>query len=296
MDARIIDGKAIAAEIRSELVDRIDRLAHTGRVPGLAVVLVGDNPASISYVTAKERDCEQIGIRSFDHRLPSSTSESDLLALVDELNAREDVDGILVQLPLPPHIDETTVIESIAPHKDADGFHPLSLGRLMLGLPAPIPCTPHGIVQMLRRSGYDTSGKRVVVIGRSNIVGKPLALLLARKQEGGNATVTICHSRTRDLAEITRSAEILVAAIGSPELVTADMVAPGAIVIDVGVNRVPAPDTRRGYRLVGDVAFEEVQKKAGAITPVPFGVGPMTRAMLLYNTVDAAERRSREGV
>lgn len=291
MSAQIIDGKAIAAEIRTELAHRITQLSDVWRPPGLAVVLVGENPASVSYVTAKERDCKKIGIRSFDFRLPESTSEGELLQLVGKLNENAEVDGILVQLPLPDHIAESAVIETIDPAKDADGFHPLSLGRLVAGLPGPLPCTPHGVLQMLMRSGHKPAGKHVVVIGRSTIVGKPLSLLLARKSEEGNATVTLCHSRTRDLPEITRTADILVAAIGSPEFVRADMVSPGAVVIDVGVNRVEAPHTDRGYRLVGDVAFSEVSEVAAAITPVPGGVGPLTRAMLLYNTVQAAERR-----
>lgn len=291
MGAMIIDGKAIAADIRGELIDRIKKLGSAGSAPGLAVVLVGENPASISYVTAKERDCEKVGIRSFDIRLPVSTSQDELLSQVYELNANNEVDGILVQLPLPGHIDESVILEAIDPTKDVDGFHPLSLGRLLLGLPSLLPCTPHGILQILRRSGIDPQGKHVVVIGRSNIVGKPIALLLARKATGANATVTMCHSRTRDLAEITRKADILIAAIGSPEFVTADMVSPGTVVIDVGVNRVDAPEKERGYRLVGDVAFDQVQSIAAAITPVPGGVGPLTRAMLLYNTVQAADAR-----
>jgi len=290
MAAVLLDGKIIAATIRGELTERIAALTADGHAPGLAVVLVGENPASVSYVTAKERDCEKVGIRSLDFRIPESTSQHELLALVRQLNADNTVDGILVQLPLPQHIDESVVLEAIDPAKDVDGFHPLSLGRLLLGLPSLLPCTPHGILQMLQRSNIDPAGKHVVVLGRSNIVGKPISLLLARKATGGNATVTMCHSRTANLPEITRQADILVAAIGSPEFVTADMVAPGTVVVDVGVNRVEA-DTERGYRLVGDVAFEEVREIAAAITPVPGGVGPLTRAMLLYNTVQAAEAR-----
>ncbi len=295
MGAAIIDGKKIAAQIRDELSVQIAQLKTNGRPPGLGVVLVGENPASISYVTAKERDCETVGIKSYDHRLPDTIGEDELLAVVDQLNARADVDGILVQLPLPEHIDESKILERIDPEKDVDGFHPLSLGRMILGLPSLLPCTPHGIVQMLMRSDFDPAGKHVVVVGRSNIVGKPLAVLLARKSSGGNATVTVCHSRTRDLGSVTRRADILIAAIGSPEIISADMVAPGAVVVDVGVNRVSAPNTKRGYRLVGDVAYDAVSKVASAITPVPGGVGPMTRAMLLRNTVEAAESRMGHG-
>lgn len=290
MAAVILDGKKIAASIREELKDRIQACIAQGAAPGLAVVLVGENPASVSYVTAKERDCAAVGIRSFDHRLPGSTSQGELLELIGRLNEDDRVDGILVQLPLPPDVEESVILEAIDPSKDVDGFHPLSLGRMLLGLPSLLPCTPHGILQILRRSSIDPAGKQVVVIGRSNIVGKPVSLLLARKAIGGNATVTMCHSRTSNLAETTRRADILIAAMGSPEFVTADMVAPGAVVIDVGVNRVDA-DTARGYRLVGDVAFDQVKEIAGAITPVPGGVGPLTRAMLLYNTVEAAEAR-----
>ena len=287
----LIDGKQIAAEIQGELSGRIDRLVETGHRPGLAVVLVGENPASISYVTAKERDCEKVGIASFDHRLPVETSQEALLDLVARLNADDAVDGILVQLPLPEQIDSDLVLQSIDPVKDVDGFHPLSLGRMLTGLPTLLPCTPHGVVQMLVRSGHDPAGKHVVVLGRSNIVGKPLANLLALKQPGGNATVTVCHSRTPDIAAVTRQADILVAAIGKPEFVTADMVKDGVVVIDVGVNRVDDATRKRGYRLVGDVDFEGVKERASAITPVPGGVGPMTRTMLLFNTVVAAERR-----
>jgi methylenetetrahydrofolate dehydrogenase (NADP+)/methenyltetrahydrofolate cyclohydrolase len=295
MSAQIIDGKAIAEEIQQELVGRIEALRNGGNPPGLAVVLVGENPASISYVTAKERDCEKVGIVSFDHRLPESTSETDLLALIDRLNNDSTVHGILVQLPLPEHIDSDRVLQRIDPRKDVDGFHPLSLGRMLTGLPTLLPCTPHGVVQMLMRSGNDPAGKHVVILGRSNIVGRPLANLLALKKEGGNATVTICHSRTPDIPAITRQADILVAAIGSPRFVTADHVSEGVVVIDVGVNRIEDASKKRGYRLVGDVDFDTVSKKASAITPVPGGVGPMTRTMLLFNTVVAAEAIAEEG-
>ncbi len=291
MTAQIIDGKKIAAEIQEELTGRIARITDGGSPPGLAVVLVGEDPASVSYVTAKERDCEKVGIRSFDMRLPESTTETELLELVDRLNGDDQVDGILVQLPLPKHVDSNRVLQRIDPAKDVDGFHPLSLGRMMLGLPSLLPCTPHGVVQMLTRTGHDPSGKNVVIIGRSNIVGKPLASLLTLKQAGGNATVTVCHSRTPEIASHTRNADIVIAAIGSARFLTADMVKPGVVVIDVGVNRVDDPTAKRGYRLVGDVDYDAVAEKASAITPVPGGVGPMTRTMLLHNTVIAAERR-----
>jgi methylenetetrahydrofolate dehydrogenase (NADP+) / methenyltetrahydrofolate cyclohydrolase len=287
----IIDGKKIAAEIQLELADRIDALRRAGAPPGLAVVLVGENPASVSYVTAKERDCEKVGIVSFDHRLPVETTEEELLGLVARLNADPGVNGILVQLPLPDQIDGDRVLQAIRPEKDVDGFHPLSLGKMLVGLPTLLPCTPHGVIQMLLRSGYDPAGTHTVVLGRSNIVGKPLATLLALKQPGGNATVTVCHSRTPDIAAVTRQADILIAAIGSPNFVTADMVKEGAVVIDVGVNRIEDPSKRSGYRLVGDVDFDNVAPRVAAITPVPGGVGPMTRTMLLYNTVLAAERQ-----
>ena len=293
MSAQRIDGNQIAAHIQREITERI---AVLPRRPGLAVVLVGNDPASISYVTAKEADCEKVGIAGLDHRLPESTSERELLELVDTLNRDTAVDGILVQLPLPKHIDGARILEAIDPSKDVDGFHPLSLGRMVLGLPSLLPCTPHGVIQMLLRSGYDPAGKHAVVIGRSNIVGKPLASLLARKAPGGNATVTVCHSRTPDIGTVTRSADILIAAIGSPRFVTADMVKPGAVVIDVGVNRVEDASRTRGYRLVGDVDFDALLDRVAAITPVPGGVGPMTRTMLLVNTVTAAESHREERI
>ncbi|POR05255.1 bifunctional 5,10-methylene-tetrahydrofolate dehydrogenase/5,10-methylene-tetrahydrofolate cyclohydrolase [Alkalispirochaeta sphaeroplastigenens] len=295
MKAQIIDGKTIAADIRRELEPRVAALTARGSKPGLAVVLVGDDPASLSYVTAKERDCETIGIGSFDFRLPRETTQEELLGLVDRLNGDDQVDGILVQLPLPDHIDADCVLQRIDPAKDVDGFHPLSLGRMLLGLPALLPCTPQGVVEMLLRSGHDPAGKEVVIIGRSNIVGKPLSVLLALKRPGGNATVTVCHSRTREIARITAGADIVIAAMGSPEFLKAHMIKPGAVVIDVGVNRVDDPGAKRGYRLVGDAAWEELQEKASAITPVPGGVGPMTRTMLLHNTVCAAEARRARG-
>ena len=283
-----IDGKKIAAEIRAEVAAEAAAMKASGVEPGLAVVLVGENPASVSYVTAKERACAECGIRSFPVRLPATASQAELLAEVARLNADPAVDGILVQLPLPKGLDEQAVIRAIAPEKDVDGFHPISLGRLLLGLDTFVPCTPAGILELLARSGVDPAGRHAVVVGRSNIVGKPVAFLLARKGSGGNATVTMCHTGTRDLAAHTRTADILVVAAGRPGTVTADMVKPGAVVIDVGVNRVPDASKKAGYRLVGDVDYAGVAPIASLITPVPGGVGPMTIAMLLVNTLKAA--------
>jgi methylenetetrahydrofolate dehydrogenase (NADP+)/methenyltetrahydrofolate cyclohydrolase len=291
-DAQIIDGKATAAAIRQELAADCKQLAGDGITPGLAVVLVGDNPASQTYVRGKEKAAAEVGITTFDHRLPATTSQSDLLALVDKLNNDPRVHGILVQLPLPAQIDESAVLLAIAPEKDADGFHPENMGRLLLGLPAPKPCTPYGCVELLMRHGHDPGGKHVVIVGRSNIVGKPLAAMLVQKAEGGNATVTVCHSRTANLPAVTQRADILVAAIGVPQFVKASMVREGAVIIDVGINRVDDETAKRGYRLVGDVAYDEVLPRVKAITPVPGGVGPMTIAMLLRNTLEAARAAS----
>jgi methylenetetrahydrofolate dehydrogenase (NADP+)/methenyltetrahydrofolate cyclohydrolase len=289
--AHLIDGKALAASLRSDVADGVAAFrSATGRAPGLRVVLVGDNPASESYVRGKQRAAEEVGIDAETLRRPADLSQADLLALIAQLNADDAVDGILVQLPLPGGIDESAVIRAIDPAKDVDGFHPENVGRLALGEDTLEPCTPAGIVEMLRRAGVETRGAHAVVLGRSNIVGKPMASLLLR--HGLDATVTVCHSRTRDLAGITRQADILIAAIGRAEFVTADMVKPGATVIDVGINRVEDLTRERGYRLVGDVEFDAVAEVAGAITPVPGGVGPMTIAMLLANTLRAAERRS----
>lgn len=288
----LIDGKKIAAEIRAEVAAGAARFqAERGRAPGLAVVLAGENPASVSYVTAKERACAECGIRSFPVRLPADVPQEALLGEVARLNAEPAVDGILVQLPLPKGLDETAVIRAISPEKDVDGFHPVSLGRLLAGLDTFVPCTPAGIVELLLRSGVDPAGRHVVVVGRSNIVGKPVAVLLSRKGRGGNATVTLCHTATPDLGAFTREADVLVVAAGRPGTVGAGMVKPGAVVIDVGVNRVPDPSKARGYRLVGDVDFAAVAAVASAITPVPGGVGPMTIAMLLANTLKAARAR-----
>ena len=293
--AKIIDGNKIAAEMRAELALEIKALAKRKIVPGLAVILVGDNPASQVYVRMKERACEQLDIASFEHRLPESTTERRLLSLIARLNEDKRVHGILVQLPLPKHIDEKKVLNAIEPEKDVDGFHPVNVGKMLVGEPGYLPCTPHGCQQMLLRSGYDPGGKRVVIVGRSNIVGKPLAAILMQKAPGANATVTVCHSRTKNIASVTKQADILIAAMGVPEFVKPRMVKEGAVVIDVGVNRVEDKTKKSGYRLVGDVDFEGVRKKAKAISPVPGGVGPMTITLLLKNTVEAAKRATARG-
>ncbi len=291
MPAQVIDGKAIAADVRADVRRGVEDRTQAGeRVPVLRVVLVGEHPASASYVRGKIRAAAEAGIDSETIRLPADVPEVDLLALIAELNANPTVDGILVQLPLPKHVDERKVLRAIDPQKDVDGFHPENVGRLVIGEKTLAPCTPAGIIELLRRSGIETVGRHAVVLGRSNIVGRPMASLLLRR--GTDATVTVCHSRTRDLAEVTRRADILVAAIGRPGFVTADMVKPGAAVIDVGINRVDDVSRERGYRLVGDVDFGAVREKAGWITPVPGGVGPMTIAMLLANTLRAANRRA----
>jgi len=290
MTARIIDGKQVAAEMRAELKAEVARLTEQGVVPGLGVILVGDDPASRSYVTSKERACEELGIYSDDNRLPAETTQAELLALVRRMNEDAKINGILVQLPLPAQLDESEVLLAIDPSKDVDGFHPVSVGKMMIGEKAFLPCTPHGVVQLLLRSGVTIEGAHVVIVGRSNIVGKPLANMLIQKNATGNATVTVCHTRTKDLAAYTRQADIVIAAAGRPNTITADMVKDGAVVIDVGVNRVEDATRKRGYRLVGDVDFEAVKEKASLITPVPGGVGPMTITMLLYNTVESARR------
>ena len=288
--AQIIDGKAIAAQVRAEVKAEVEAWVQAGhRPPYLAVILVGDNPASASYVRGKTKAAAEVGIASDTLHFDTSISEAELLAEIARLNDDEGVDGILVQLPLPDHIDPSRVLNAIRPDKDVDGFHPINAGRLLLGEPGFVPATPAGILELLRRSGIETTGKHAVVVGRSNIVGRPLAALLLHR--GIDATVTVCHSRTRDLAALTRTADILVAAIGRPRYITADMVREGAVVIDVGINRVDDPSHPRGYRLVGDVDFEAVAEKAGWITPVPGGVGPMTIALLLRNTLYAAQRR-----
>jgi methylenetetrahydrofolate dehydrogenase (NADP+) / methenyltetrahydrofolate cyclohydrolase len=289
MTAKIIDGKQIAADMRAKLRTDVAALAKKGIVPGLGVILVGDDPASKSYVNSKERDCEEVGIYSDDNRLPASVSQKELMAHINRLNKDPRIHGILVQLPLPKHFDELEVLMAIAPAKDVDGFHPVSVGKMVTGQKAFLPCTPHGVVQLLIKSGVKIEGANVVIVGRSNIVGKPLANMLIQKNPMGNATVTVCHTRTKNLAEHTKKADIIVAAAGCPNTITADMIKDGAVVIDVGVNRVDDPTKKAGYRLVGDVDFENVKEKASLITPVPGGVGPMTRTMLLYNIVESAK-------
>jgi len=290
MSAKIIDGKEIAKEIREEIRKRVEGLAAEGIIPGMGVVLVGEDPASVSYVTAKEKACAEAGIASFEHRLPGTTTQSELLAIVEAFNADEKVHGILVQLPLPKHIDEKAVIAAISPEKDVDGFTPINVGRMVLDEPCYLPCTPNGVIELIKRTGITTKGANAVIVGRSNIVGKPLMNLLARKSI--NATVTLCHTATKDLASYCKNADILIACAGKPGLILSDMIKPGACVIDVGVNRVEDPTAPKGYRLRGDVDFESASKVAGWITPVPGGVGPMTITMLLANTVEAAARRS----
>lgn len=291
MAAEIISGKDIAAEIRAELATEIVELKRKGVTPGLGVILVGEDPASKSYVSAKEKACEEIGIYSDDNRIPAATSQEDLITLIRKMNDDPKIDGILVQLPLPSHIDEQKVLLSVSPEKDVDGFHPVSVGKMMLGQDTFLPCTPNGVVEMLIRKNVKIEGAHVVIVGRSNIVGKPLANLLIQKSSRGNATVTVCHTRTKDMIQHTLKADILVAAAGRPEFITAEMVPEGAVVIDVGVNRVEDSSKKRGYRLTGDVKFDEVAEKASMITPVPGGVGPMTITMLLHSTVKSARRR-----
>lgn len=283
MSAQILDGKKTSAEVKEELKPRIAYLTERGCQPGVAVVLVGDDPASQIYVRNKERTCEKLGIYSVQHRLPATTPQEELIELVNNLNQDERIHGILVQLPLPPHIQEREVLYHISPEKDVDGFHPYSLGRLMIGDPVFLPCTPWGVQELLLRYNLSPEGKNVVIVGRSNIVGKPLAMMLVQKGRGANATVSMCHTGTRNLSTYTRMADILIAACGSPRLITPDMVKEGAVVVDVGINKV-------GDKTVGDVDFEGVKEVASYISPVPGGVGPMTIAMLMANTVKAAER------
>ena len=283
--ANIIDGKEIAARLREAIAEETARLTAAGTVPGLAVVLVGEDPASRVYVSMKEKACAKAGIFSDEHKLPAETTEAELLSLIDKLNRDDRIDGILVQLPLPDHIDESQVLEAISPAKDVDGFHPYNVGRLVTGNPLFRPCTPYGVMKMLEETGVDLTGKQVVVVGRSNIVGKPVALMCLAE----HATVTLCHSRTRDLAEQVRRADVVIAAVGRPEMVKGDWIKEGAVVIDVGVNRVGEK------KLVGDVEFAAAAERASAITPVPGGVGPMTITMLLHNTVESAKRRAAKG-
>ena len=289
MTAEIIDGKAIAAEVRAEVAEGVARLkADTGVTPGLAVVLVGEDAASQVYVRNKQKAAGEAGMVAEDHKLAADTPAGVLRAKLDHLNADPAVHGILVQLPLPDHLDEKEFIQRIAPEKDVDGLHPVSMGLLLAGTPRFVPATPAGVQQMLIRTGNAPAGKHVVVCGRSDIVGKPVAALLMQRGDDANATVTVCHTRTADIGAITRQADILIAAVGRARFVTADMVSPGAVVIDVGINRIEAPERKSGYRLVGDVDYDPVAEKASAITPVPGGVGPMTIAMLLVNTLKAA--------
>ncbi len=289
MSAQLIDGKAIAATIREEIRNEVAAMkSKHGKVPGLAAVLVGARRDSQTYVRMKKKACEEAGIASFGCDLPEDTSQEELLKVVRDLNANPDVDGILVQLPLPAHMDDEEILGAVSLEKDVDGFHPLNIGRLSMKRRDPlfVPCTPKGCIELLDRTGVTIEGKRAVVLGRSNIVGLPVAMLLLHR----NATLTICHSRTQDLPGVVREAEILIAAVGRPEMVRGDWVQPGAVVIDVGVNAVDDPGSKKGYKLVGDVAFDEVKEVAAAITPVPGGVGPMTIAMLLRNTTDGAKR------
>ena len=289
MACRIISGPEVSGEIYAELRERIEKLKSEGTTPGLAVILVGDDPASQVYVRNKGRKCEELGMHSETIVLPKETTEEELLARIDALNKDPSIHGFLVQLPLPKHIDEDKVIEAIDPSKDVDGFHPVNVGRMLIGKPGFLPATPAGVQQMLVRSGVETAGKHVVIVGRSNIVGKPMAALMVQRGFGADSTVTVVHSKTRDLPSITRQADILIVAIGKPRFVTADMVKEGAVVIDVGTNRIDDPTRPKGSRLVGDVDFDNVKDKVSAITPVPGGVGPMTICMLMANAVKAAE-------
>ncbi|WP_276744429.1 bifunctional methylenetetrahydrofolate dehydrogenase/methenyltetrahydrofolate cyclohydrolase FolD [Victivallis vadensis] len=291
MAAKIIDGKAIARMVNEETLARVEKLKAAGKTPGLAVVLIGDDPASQVYVNSKAKKCAELGIYSDKRVLPADASMSDVLDLIDKLNRDPKIDGILVQSPPPPQIDEEKVIAAIDPDKDVDCFHERNVGKLLIGKTDGFrPCTPYGVLVLLEKSGIDPAGRHAVVIGRSNIVGKPLAALLMQKAKGANATVTVVHSGTPDIAKYTRDADILIAAIGKPEFVTGDMIKPGAAVIDVGINRIPNPETGKN-KLVGDVNFQEAVEVAGAITPVPGGVGPMTIAILMSNAVTACERR-----
>lgn len=282
--AILIDGKSIAGKIRGEIAVEVNRLELQGIIPGLAVILVGDNPASKVYVSMKEKACRDVGIHSDEYQLPAETGENELIALIDSLNRKKSIHGILVQLPLPKHINESKIVEAISPEKDVDGFHPYNVGRLITGKPIFQPCTPYGIMVMLKKSGIDLTGKEVVVVGRSNIVGKPVAFMCLQQ----NATVTLCHSQTRNLPDKVRMADVLIAAVGKPEMIKGDWIKEGAVVIDVGVNRVD------DKKLVGDVEFSVASQRASYITPVPGGVGPMTITMLLYNTLQSAKRALQE--
>lgn len=289
METKIIDGKQIASDVRADVAKKVAELKEKGVFPCLAVILVGENPASVSYVTGKRKALAEVGMVDKSITLPESTGEAELLKLIDELNKDDSVHGILVQLPLPKHINEDKVIMAICPEKDVDGFHPVSVGNMMIGRPGFLPCTPHGIIVLLEKMGIETSGKHAVVIGRSNIVGKPVSILLARKET--NCTVTMCHTGTKNMAEITKQADIVVVASGRPHTLTCDMVKEGAVVIDVGVNRIPDDSKKSGFRLVGDSDFDDLVGKVSYITPVPGGVGPMTIAMLIQNTLESAQKQ-----
>lgn len=289
MSAVIIDGKNIAAEVRSEVAQRVANLKKNGVTPCLAVILVGENPASVSYVTGKQKALAEVGMKDKSIHLPETIEESELLKLIDELNNDDSVHGILVQLPLPRHINEEKVIIAIKPEKDVDGFHPVNVGNMVIGKKSYLPCTPHGIIVLLQKAGIQTNGKNAVVIGRSNIVGKPVSILLSRKEI--NCTVTMCHTGTKNLADYTRQADIVVVASGRPHTLTKDMIKKDAVIIDVGVNRIPDESKKSGFRLVGDCDFDDLCEEASFITPVPGGVGPMTIAMLMVNTLEAAEAK-----
>lgn len=291
-DNKIIDGKAIADAMKKEIAAEVAAMLDKGiEAPHLAAVIVGEDGASQTYVSSKEKACHSVGMTSSVYRLPEKTSEKELLDLLDFLNKDDEIDGYIVQLPLPKHIDETKVTQAIMPSKDVDGFTPYNIGLMQLGLPCFLPATPFGIVELLKRSGVETEGKHVVVLGRSNIVGTPVSVILSRKGKGGDATVTLCHSKTKNLAEITRRADIIIVAIGKPLFLKADMVKEGAVVIDVGIHRIADESAEKGYVIQGDVDYDEVYKVASKITPVPGGVGPMTIVSLLYNTLQAAKRK-----
>ena len=289
--AQIIDGKAVATKVLAELKEESAAWTKQTRItPGLVVIIVGNNPASQVYVTNKTRTCNELGWHGETRVLPEDVSQKEIIDIIQSLNADNTVHGVLVQLPLPKHLDEQAILDTITPDKDVDGFHPVNVGRLSLGIPAPVPCTPLGVIRLLQEYQIETKGKLAVIIGRSNIVGKPMAQLLMRKGSGGDATVVIAHSRTANLPDVVRQADIVIAAIGRPQFVKGDYIKEEATVIDVGINRIPAPERPKGTRLVGDVDFETAVTRAGAITPVPGGVGPMTIAMLMRNTLDCAKR------
>jgi len=288
---QLIDGKQIAETIKQEIAGEVQRIKdQEGKVPHLAAILVGEDPASETYVNSKARACKQVGFDSSTYRFPVDVTEAELLEAVEFINNDPEIDGLIVQLPLPGHIDNQKVIQHIVPEKDVDGFHPVNVGRMTIGLPSYVSATPNGIMELIMRSRIETRGKQCVILGRSNIVGKPMSLLMSRNEEPGNATVTVCHSKTQNLGEVTSRADILIVAIGQPEFVTADMVKEGAVVIDVGIHRVPSDKTKSGFRLIGDVRFDEVSEKASYITPVPGGVGPMTIVSLLMNTLKASKK------